>query len=89
MCKESSSSMQQQLEITRTEYSMLVSLNLWFTLLICPFGIKMVLSLRTSCEGWKCYLHHRYKGLQRKGYCHISQMVIFALDFKLTSQIDR
>lgn len=84
-CKESSSVMQQQPEVTRTEYSMVVCSYLWFTLLICPFRIKMHLSLRTLYrEGQKHYLHHRYEELWYKGYCHVSQRVIFAPDSKLT-----
>lgn len=39
-CKERSSIMQQQTEVTRTEYSMAVCFNLWFLLLVCPFSIK-------------------------------------------------
>lgn len=84
-CKESSSVMQQQLEVTRTEYSTVVCLNLWFTLLICPFSIKMVSPLHTPyCEGQKHYFHHRYAELWHKGYCHVSQRVMFAPDSKLT-----
>lgn len=80
--------MQQQLEVTRTEHSMVVCLNLWFMLLICPFSIKMFSCLHTPCcEGWKCCLHHRYEEFWHKGYCHISQRVTFALNSKLTIYI--
>lgn len=54
----------------------------------------MVSSLHTLYnEGWKWYLHHRYNELWHKGYCHISQHVIYApekthhLHFR-TSQLD-